>query len=199
MQHGARVGSADGPPSPSHRAGEGWVDLRRRRAWFPEARVVAGETVSAESFWDGPTLYVRFASDEPWRELPLLRVSGAPAGAVPYSSPLWLLDALCGACGDAQLVGDEEVRDIPTTQIRLTVDTARAMACSPLGLRFPPLRADAFPAEVWLDGDDRLRRMGCAWPTRRRLRLGSSRPHWITTELWDFGADVDSPPPPHSA
>jgi len=90
---------------------------------------------------------------------PLMRRSEVPEAFVPYSSPWWLLDALCGAGDDAQIVGDEDVRGIATTHIRMTVDSARAVACSPSGLRLPLTRADAFAAEVWLDGDGRLRRM----------------------------------------
>jgi hypothetical protein len=172
--------------------------MRRRRAWFLDVQTLGGEEVFAEQFWDGPRLYVRFAADEPWYESPLMRRSDVPEAFVPYSSPWWLLDAVCGARDDAQIVGDEDVRGTPTTRVRLTVDSARAVACSPSGLRLPGSGADAFPAEVWLDGDGRLRRMGCTWPARRRLRLAKRQPHWMTTELWDFGAAVDSPPPPNS-
>jgi hypothetical protein len=168
--------------------------MRRRRAWVPDVQTLGGEEVFAEQFWDGPTLSVRFSADEPWYESPLMRTSDVPEAFVPYSSPWSLLDALCGARDDAQVVGDEDVRGTPTTRVRLTVDSARAVACSPSGLRRPEAGADAFPAEVWLDGDGRLRRMGCTWPARRWLRLAKRQSHWMTTELWDFGAAVDSPP-----
>jgi hypothetical protein len=196
MQHGSRVGAADGPVPPRRRPSDGWIDMQRRRAWFPNIQTLAGEEVFAEQFWDGSTLYVRFSSDEPWYDSPLMRRSEVPEAFVPYSSPLWLLDALCGARDDAQVVGDEDVRGSATTRIRLTVDSARAVACSPSGLDLPGAGVDAFPAEVWLDGVGRLRRMGCTWPPRRRLRLAERQPHWITTELWDFGTAVDSPPLP---
>jgi hypothetical protein len=88
-----------------------------------------------------------------------MRTADVPAASVPYSSPLWLLDALRGTCDDARIVGDDEVRATPTTHIRLTIDTARAIASSPNGLRPPALRADSFPAEVWLDREGRIRRM----------------------------------------
>jgi hypothetical protein len=170
--------------------------MQRRRAWFPNIQTLAGEEVFAEQFWDGSTLYVRFSSDEPWYDSPLMRRSEVPEAFVPYSSPWWLLDALCGARDDAQVVGDEDVRGTATTRIRLTVDSARAVACSPSGLDLPGAGVDAFPAEVWLDGVGRLRRMGCTRPPRRRLRLAERQPHWTTTELWDFGTAVDSPPLP---
>jgi hypothetical protein len=196
MQHGSRVGAADGPAPTRRRPGEGWIDLRRRRAWYPDVRALGGEDVAAEQFWDGSTLYVRFSADEPWAELPLIRRSEVPGASVPYSSPWWLLDALCGARDDAQIVGDEDIRGTATTHIRLTVDTSRAVMGSPSGLRLPGRDPDAFPAEVWLDRDGRLRRMGCTWPRRRRIPLGKWQPYWITTEFWDFGTAVESPAPP---
>jgi hypothetical protein len=199
MQHGSRIGAADGPVPPRRRSSDGWIDLRRRRAWFSDVQTLGGEEVFVQQFWDGPTLHVRFSGDEPWYESPLMRGSDVPEAFVPYSSPWWLLDALCGARDDAQVVGDEDVRGAPTTRVRLTVDSARAVACSPSGLRLPGAGADAVPAEVWLDGDGRLRRMGCTWPARRRLRLAKRQPLWMTTELWGFGAAVDSPSPPNSS
>jgi hypothetical protein len=198
MQHGSRVGAPDGPLPPRRRPSEGWIDLRRRRAWFPDVQILGGEEVSAEQFWVGPTLYVRFSADEPWADSPLIRRSEVPETFVPYSSPWWLLDALCGVRDDAQIVDHEEVRGTATTRIRVSVDSMGAVACSPQGLRLPGTRADAFPAQVWLDGEGRLRRMGCTWPARRPIRSGTRQPHWITTELWDFGATVNSPPPPNT-
>ena len=145
-----------------------------------------------EQFWDGATLYVRFAPDEDWDELPLLPRPDVSAESVPYNSPLWLLDAL--GTDAAEVVGEDEVRGTSTTRIRLTVGTARAVAASPSGLRLPALPADAFPAEIWVDSDGRIWRMGCTWPTRRLPRFLRKRSHWITTEMWDFGTNIDPPP-----
>jgi hypothetical protein len=162
MQHGSRVGAPDGPLPPRRRPSDGWIDLRRRRAWFPDVQILGGEELSAEQFWVGPTLYVRFSADEPWADSPLIRRSEVPETFVPYSSPWWLLDALCGVRDDAQIVDQEEVRGTATTRIRVSVDSTGAVACSPQGLRLPGTRADAFPAHAWLDGEGRLRRTGCS-------------------------------------
>jgi hypothetical protein len=137
MQHGSRVGAPDGPLPPRRRPSDGWIDLRRRRAWFPDVQILGGEEVSAEQFWVGPTLYVRFSADEPWADSPLIRRSEVPETFVPYSSPWWLLDALCGVRDDAQIVDHEEVRGTATTRIRVSVDSTGVVACSPQGLRLP--------------------------------------------------------------
>jgi hypothetical protein len=56
---------------------------RRQRAWFSKVQALGGEEVSAEQFWDGPTLYVRFSAEEPWYESPLMRGSDVPEAFVP--------------------------------------------------------------------------------------------------------------------
>jgi hypothetical protein len=89
LQHGPRIGAPDGPSPPTHRPREAWIDLRRRRAWPPEVRALAGENIAAEQFWDGATLYVRFAPTDDWEELPFMRTVDVPAASAPYSSPLW--------------------------------------------------------------------------------------------------------------
>jgi hypothetical protein len=66
MQHGSRVGAADGPVPPRRRSGDEWIDMRRRRACFSEVQTLGGEEVFAEQFWAAPTLYVRFSAEEPW-------------------------------------------------------------------------------------------------------------------------------------
>jgi hypothetical protein len=110
----------------------------------------------AENFWDGATLYVRFEPDEPWQVFPFFGAEDWPPGSSPYSSPLWLLDALCGAAVDARVVASETLRGIDTTRIRLKLNPATANAASPAGLQFPARHADTFPAEAWVDDDGRL-------------------------------------------
>jgi hypothetical protein len=169
----------------------GWIDLRNRRAWFPAGFGSGDFRGRVENFWDGATLYVRFAPEEPWMVGPSFGAADWPLGSIPYSSPLWLLDALRGAPADASVVASETLRGVETTRIRLTLNPAIANAASPAGLWFPALPTDTFPAEVWVDNDGRLRRVSYSWPTRPRLlgRHGS----WNTTELWDFGTATTSP------
>jgi hypothetical protein len=144
-----------------------------------------------ENLWDGPTLYVRLAADEPWEVLPVFGAEDWPPGAIPCGSPLWLLDALHGAPVDARVVASETLRGVETTRIRLTLNPAVADAASPAGLWFPPLRTDGFPTEVWVDDDGRLRRVSGSWPTRPRLLRKFST--FNTIELWDFGTAITSP------
>jgi hypothetical protein len=194
MLHGHRVGGPTGPPSQSMRNEEGEVDFRHRRARYPHTQVVREKRYPGETMWDGPRIYFRGSAAEECDQVPLV---GKPAGVMPYSSPLWLLDALCGARADAQVIAEETVRGVPASHIRLTVDTAKARDGSPEGLGFPRTPAEAFPAEVWLDERGRICRMSCVWPRKARRwrwkRFGP--PHWVFTEFWDFGIPADIPAP----
>jgi hypothetical protein len=100
--------------------------------------------------------------------------------------PLWLLDALIGV-RDATEVGREEVRGVPTTRYRLGIDLAAADEQLPRGITAPGPRLyrslRALPAEVWIDDEGRIRRMS--------YEHGERRDYWQTTELWDFGLDVE--------
>jgi hypothetical protein len=127
-----------------------------------------------------------------------------PDEAMPYGAPLWLLNALCGTREDATIIGGDAVRSAQTTRVQLWIDVTRARACSTGAIEFPPQPVEAFPAEVWLDQDGRIRRLGSTWPgatdrladklfRRQGGSFGKSSGNWVTTEFWDFGAAVTLP------
>jgi hypothetical protein len=203
MWHGSRRGGPTGTASGlSH--GEGEVDFIGRRARYVVVGLREGQEEGeswGEALWDGPRHYFRAAPDQPWGDpVPLIAIVKRP-GAIAYSSPWWLLDALCGARDDAHVIGRELVRGTSTEHIRVSVDVAAAVNCSSQSLALPRTPADAFPAEVWLDELGRLRRMSCTWPQKRRpwwwKRFGP--PSWMTTEFWDFGAAVRIAPASHGS
>ena len=137
--------------------------------------------------YDGANAYVRVGSS--WTGF-FLADPGGPRG--PYD-PLWPLDALFGASGDAVEIGPEAVRGVPATRYRLTVDLARADVALPAGVSVPsgPYRSlRALPAEVWLDAAGLARRISVnsdPAPTDARV--------WSIVELWDFGVAADITPP----
>jgi hypothetical protein len=141
-----------------------------------------------EMIFDGANAYNRVADS--WTGFFLVDPSG-PRGV---NDPLWPLDALFGASGDALKVGSEVVRGVPVTRCRLTVDLVRADAALPAGVSVPsgPYRSlAALPAEVWLDTAGLARRISvCSEPTG-----AADKQVWSIVELWDFGAAVDITPP----
>jgi hypothetical protein len=141
-----------------------------------------------EMIYDGANAYVRVAGR--WTGF-FLADPGGPRGP---NDPLWPLDALFGANGDAVEVGHEAVRGVPATRYRLTVDLAQADAALPAGVSVPsgPYRSlRALPAEVWLDAAGLARRISVnSEPT-----AAADAQVWSIVELWDFGVTADIAPP----
>jgi hypothetical protein len=193
--HEHRIGDATREPDASGMGGEGWIDFTRRRSWYAATPAFIGSPNPVDNYWIGATMRVRFGPEEPWSsDSPLV---GVPPGFTPYSSPFWLLDAVCGCRGDAAILADDAVGEVPTTRIRLTIDFESASRCSPYPLHVPRRRASSMPAEAWIDREGRFRRLACTWDLRpwwipRRFAL----PQWMTTEFLTFGVTVDSPTPP---
>ena len=189
-------------PEAADRRCEGVADLAARRAsvlqslFFTDglmAKVIDdshGDPGSLERIkyveliYDGANAYNRVA--DRWTAFFLVDPSGPRA----VTDPLWPLDALFGASGDAVQIGSEAVRGEPVTRCRLTVDLARADAALSAGVSVPsgPYRSlAALPAEVWLDAAGLARRISvCSEPTD-----AADKQVWSIVELWDFGVTVD--------
>jgi hypothetical protein len=150
-------------------------------------RGALGASADSEMIYDGANAYVRVAGR--WTGF-FLADPGGPRGP---SDPLWPLDALFGASGDAVEIGPEAVRGVPVTRYRLTVDLARADAALPAGVSVPsaPYRSlRALPAEVWLDAAGLARRIS----VNSDAATGDAQV-WSIVELWDFGVAADITPP----
>lgn len=197
----------DGSPLPeaADRRCEGVADFAARRArvsqalFFTDGATAAlaghrdedqgapGASGDSEMIYDGANAYVRVGAR--WTGF-FLADPGGPRGP---NDPLWPLDALFGASGDAVEAGPEAVRGVPVTRYRLTVDLARADAALPAGVSVPsgPYRSlRALPAQVWLDADGLARRISV-----NSDAATSGAQVWSIVELWDFGVTADITPP----
>jgi hypothetical protein len=110
------------------------------------------------------------------RWLPLGLKEGDPsAGSRRRDDPLWILEALTLVNEVAPRSGEPGlVRGDPCHRFRFRFD------------------AERITGDVWLDDDQRVRRV--TWRNARRRRPRSPvKPsaYWRTVELWDFGIDVD--------
>jgi hypothetical protein len=192
-------------PDAADRRCEGVADLAARRArvsqspFFTDgatAALTAGQrdhdpgardhSGDSEMVYDGANAYVRVGGS--WTGFFL----ADPAGPRGPNDPLWPLDALFGASGDAAEIGPEAVRGVPATRYRLTVDLARADAALPAGVSVPsgPYRSlRALPAEVWLDAAGLARRISV------NSEPATADAVWSIVELWDFGVAADITPP----
>jgi hypothetical protein len=191
-------------PEAADRRCEGVADLALRRARVSQSLFFTDGATAAltghrdedpgtpdlspdsEMVYDGANAYVRVGGR--WTGF-FLADPGGPRGP---NDPLWPLDALFGATGDAVQIGQETVRGVPATHYRVTVDLARADAALPAGVSVPsgPYRSlRALPAEVWLDAAGLARRISV------NSEPAAAEAVWSIVELWDFGVAADITPP----
>jgi hypothetical protein len=118
------------------------------------------------------------------------------------ADPTAALNYLEGASANGVTeVGEAEVRGDDTTHYKLTVDLAKAKQEADEALRddydrlIEQLGGTTLPVEVWIDGDDRVRRMKFTVDAAPR---GNSDPPpvTVTNELYDFGTEVEVTTPP---
>jgi hypothetical protein len=122
-------------------------------------------------------------------------VTGAPLDALAY---------LKGVSGDVQVVGPDSTRGEATPHYRGSVDPNRVAAQLPAAVR--PAAAgkagqvgQAIPADLWIDGQGRLRKLVLAADLSKVQGAPAGAvtgPATITLELWDFGTPVDVSAPP---
>jgi hypothetical protein len=135
----------------------------------------------------------------PGRALPGLDLSRLEELA--GGDPRTLLELLGAASGRVEVVGVEELRGVPVTHYRATVDPAAAVSAG--GARAPlagelPGRAGLarFPLDVWLDEAGLVRKLALV---ARGGQPGASEEAEATIafELWDYGeqVEIDVPPP----
>jgi LppX_LprAFG lipoprotein len=97
------------------------------------------------------------------------------------------------AAKDVELVGDEEVRGVPTTHHRGVIDVNRLIEEQPdLRRSLQALDLDEVPTDVWIDEEGLIRRV------TQEYELGSAEAKTSTTvtmELYDFGVEVNAEAP----
>ena len=118
-------------------------------------------------------------------------------GQVGQSDPSGGLDAVRGAKGDVKRVGSEKVRGTRTTRYQVAIDAEQAVNRAPEEQRaearnsIGALGSRTIPADVWVDGKGRLRKV--------RLRVAASSSNTkgsVAFEYFDLGARVNVEAPP---
>jgi hypothetical protein len=167
---------------------------------------------------DGSVLYLNMpfvtanlADPKPWIKIDLdvAAESGntdlAQFTELGRGDPDQLLELLHGV-RNVKEEGEEEVRGIRTTHYSAILDLARVVES---GSQSSRLNAQDLiergqrlvPADVWIDEDGRTRRLSytVALSQDEAPERGDAAALTVTTELYDFGVDVDVRPPPQDA
>jgi LppX_LprAFG lipoprotein len=113
-------------------------------------------------------------------------------GQIGQSDPNGSLDALRGVKGGVKRVGREKVRGTRTTRFRVTIDADQAVNSSPEAQRdevrnsIGTLGSKTIPADVWIDGKGRLRKVRLHVAASTTTTKGS-----VTFEYFDLGGRVN--------
>ncbi|HET7654060.1 MAG TPA: hypothetical protein VFK42_13565 [Acidimicrobiales bacterium] len=179
--------------------GEFDYGTRRGRMSMDVPRLGAMDAIA-----DGSVLYMKFPAalaqqlpgGKSWVKLDVesaARQSGfdvSELAQVQQGDPTQALQYLRGASDDVKKVGEEELRGAHTTHYTATLDLKRA-ASSLSGARrtaydkaIARLGSATLPADVWVDDAGRARKLSFTQDAAD-----------VTLELYDFGVDVDAPPP----
>ena len=155
--------------------------------------------------------------DKPWVSVDaatlarLTQLALGDVGAQITGAPLDALTYLRAVSGDVALVGPDITRGEPTTHYRGSIDPSKVKAQLPEALRPHPstgggASAPNLPADLWIDGQGRLRKLVISGgPTglapfggsaTTRPSTASTEESTITLELWDFGVPVEVTAPP---
>ena len=188
--------------------GEGEFQAEPPRGRMTMEVVQAGErsdVAGTEILYDGRVLYMTASGSEGAPEPRWVAMDLGERGRLGQLSGFDGTDpgqalAFLGAAGEAEEVGTTEVHGEETTHYRLTVDLREAAELSQeyRGVIEQTLQAGGaaeVPTDVWVDGDGRVRRVRMVYdgvPTAE----GTAVDVTVTTELYDFGAEVDVEPPP---
>jgi hypothetical protein len=123
------------------------------------------------------------------------------------SDPRDVLSTLRAVTGDVETVGSEELRGVPTTHYRATMDpaeleklatgkdrTATESLVDPLATRSG---LGPIPVDVWLDAAGLVRKLSMSFEATEPSLSRSSEVS-MSFELWDYGQVVDIALPPAS-
>ena len=123
-------------------------------------------------------------------------------GASDPSQLLDTLESLRGVSRDIELIGPDVVRGVPTERYRVEVDLEKALGDVPESLRddlersFAILDLETLPMEVWIDSEDRVRRLEFEMSSTELADVGAEVSVHMSMDLFDFGVEVDVVAPP---
>jgi hypothetical protein len=174
--------------------------------------------LSMDMILDGTVAYMRFplltrlvANGKPWLKLDLVELAKrgdfdlGQLQSLSDNDPRRTLDYLRAVAGEIRTVGSETVRGVPTTHYRAAVNLREYPELVPGDQREAVQQAvdriiaqtgiGAVPVEVWVDDEQRVRRMAIELAAGSGAVPVASK---VTMELFDYGVPVVVTAPPEA-
>jgi hypothetical protein len=201
-------GTIDGQPVRG--TGTGLIQFRPGKVAVTMESTVAGHSYAGEEITDGTTLYMRVPPEgrrylpagKSWIKVDLDRATGGGYGAAmsQLQGPASMLELLQATTG-AKAVGSEMIHGVRTTHHRGVIDYAAIAKSGPPALRKMAALTLKFssrlrvPVEVWMDGQQRIRRLRMLVATKA-IRQTPAQTQTITTDYTSYGVDTSGIRPP---
>jgi hypothetical protein len=202
-------------------SGTGIFDQRNRRSIFSIQGKTGEHSFNAETQYSKLALYMRLPSSsktssithgKPWIKLDLRGVSAALGvnfstltDSSASSNPSQLLSYLKAASGQVTRIGAEQVRGVPTTHYRATIDydryasrvtpAQRASASQSVAALERLTGTHSQLVDVWVDGQHRVRREEINFHECLAGTSGSNQIH-LKIEFFAFGVQAMPAVPP---
>jgi len=148
-------------------------------------------------YMTSPLFDSRLPSGKKWLSLDLQkagRSAGLDFSSMTAQTPGQTLQQL-KASGDVSKVGTETIDGVETTHYTATIDPAKI----PNGARLQKLTGASYkPVDVWVDGDDHVKRLHIAYSMTGAAAAGVGSSNEMTMTFSDYGKHVDVSVPPDS-
>jgi len=196
--------------------GDGAFDFANKQGQFTLTIPRLGN-VQLTILYTGDALYERLPASiggaltgaKPWLKVDLSASAGLTSLNPALSSssdPSQALKFLLGASNDVKKIGTDTVRGTSTTHYRLTLDLSKAAAklssaqARTFRQALSQFGSTTVPADVWVDGQGRLRRISLQLSVTPRTGTAAGQTVHLseTIEFYDFGTSVNVTPPPAS-
>lgn len=184
-------------------AGRGRLSITTRGDGLAGADALAGDMeliLDGSSMYMNSPFYQQLAPDhEPWLRVSYEELEERGLSQLGQQDPLAFVEALRAVAGDVEEVGTAEVRGDETTRYHATLDVSRLASELPERSRvaveatFRQLAVDQIPIDVWIDGEDRVRRLVSDVALGDEVAGGQME---LQLEIFDFGVAFDLEIPP---
>ncbi|HEX8803187.1 MAG TPA: hypothetical protein VF743_03305 [Acidimicrobiales bacterium] len=158
---------------------------------------------------DGDVMYVDYGAlggfmglDGRWLRIDMSDAGAGPGGfwsqpgSMSLTDPESFVELLRGVSDDVETVGQEEVRGVPTTHVRATVDLRRAIEQAPedqrdeMRAQYEDMGIDEMPMDVWVDGDGLPRRIEIDMAAGDASAMEGAGMA-VRMEMFDYGEPVE--------
>ena len=218
--HFAMRMAAKGGPQKFEISAQGGIDYAKQRmsmvmkmpAMPGMPGLPKGADTTMEMVSDGTVFYMKLPNAKqlglktPWMKMDVSSLAGAPGGLGQFNNdPTNNMQMLRGVTEDVSEVGAEDIRGVPTTHYKATVDLKKALKLSPkasqksMKVAFGKLGITELPTDIWIDKEGRVARQSFRMDMSKMEgggAPGTPTAMDISIDLFDFGKAIDFKIPP---